>query len=274
MAVDMAFHRTFVLLALLLAACSSRGLDVVIPDPDSLKHDMVAYWPCDEGTDGGTGGMLLDHTGYGHNGSIIGATWLPDSGHAGFGGALHFDSGNSVIVGSFPDATASWSVSLWVRPDPAAWASRPANSGDSYVTLISTEVVRVGGWELNVRLPELERTWRYHFAYPDPGDAGGYGYQWDEANGFDVDLWTHLVAVVDSSAMPMQILFYKNGVLSAQKAITSLILPGSDALYLGTWSEGERYFVGDLDDIVIYGRALTADEVSALHEYPAPSNTH
>jgi hypothetical protein len=123
-----------------------------------------------------------------------------------------------------------------------------------------------------VRLPELERTWRYHFAYPDPGDAGSIAYQWDEANGFDVDLWTHLVAVVDSSAMPMQILFYKNGVLSAQKTITSLILPGSNALYMGRWSGDGRYFVGDLDDIVIYRRALVQAEVSALYERPAPSN--
>ncbi|HJX65513.1 MAG TPA: LamG domain-containing protein [Polyangia bacterium] len=261
----MAFHRTFALLVLLLAACSSRGLDVVGLAPNTLGQDMVAYWSCDEAS----GGMLGDHSGNGYNGNIIGATWLQDSGHPGFGGALHFESGNSVVVGAFPDANDSWSVSLWVRP--AAWAS-PAYGGDSYVTLISTEVPRVGGWELNVRLPELERTWRYHFAYPDPGDAGSIAYQWDEANGFDVDLWTHLVAVVDSSAMPMQILFYKNGVLSAQKTITSLILPGSNALYMGRWSGDGRYFVGDLDDIVIYRRALVQAEVSALYERPAPSN--
>ncbi|MGA9655667.1 MAG: LamG domain-containing protein [Polyangia bacterium] len=262
----MAFCRTFVFPALLLAACSSHGLDVVGLAPGSLG-DMVAYWPCDEGS----GGTLLDHSGYGYNGSILGATWLLDSGHAGFGGALHFDSGNSVIVGSFPNATDSWSVSLWVRP--SSWAPPAANSGDSYVTLISTEVVFSGGWEMNVRFPELERTWRYHFAYPTTGDAGSY-YAYDEANGFDVGLWTHLVAVVDSSSSAMQILFYKNGVLSTEKAITDLIQPGSDALYLGTWSGGGRYFVGDLDDIVIYGRALVPAEIGALYANPAPSNLH
>jgi hypothetical protein len=259
----MTFHRTFAPLALLLAACSPRGLDVVGLAPGTLERDVVGYWPCDEGT----GGMLLDHSGFGHDGSIIGATWLPDSGHAGFGGALHFESGNSVVVGSFPDASASWSISLWVRP--SAWESpSPSsdNGSDTYVTLISTEIVRVGGWEMNVRLPQLERTWRYHFGYPNPGDAGAWNYQWADAVGFEFGIWTHLVAVVDSSAMKMS--FYKDGGLSAEKTITTLILQGSEALYLGTWSDGGRYLVGDLDDIVIYGRALTPSEVGALYANP------
>lgn len=215
--------------------------------------------------------MLLDHSGFGFNGSIIGGTLLPDSGHAGFGGALHFDSGNSVIVGSFPNATDSWSVSLWVRP--YAWASPAAYSGDSYVTLISTEVVFSGGWELNVRFPQLERTWRYHFAYPTPGDAGSYDYAFAEATGFDVDVWTHLVAVVDSSSSPMQLSFYENGVLQSKSPITDLIQPGSPALYLGRWSGDGRYFVGDLDDIVIYGRALVPAEIGALYARPALSSS-
>jgi hypothetical protein len=263
----MALHRTLASLALLLASCSQGRLDVVTLAPNSLNQGMVAHWPCDEGT----GTTLGDFPSHRYDATILGATWLLDSGHAGFGGALHFESGNSVQVeSSFQPASDSWSVSLWVRP--AAWASPtpPPDNGDTYVTLISTEIVRLGGWEMNVRFPQLDRTWRYHFAYPNPGDAGGIGYQWAETVGFDVDQWTHLVAVVDSSDA-MQILFYKNGERSAEKAITSLILPGSVALYFGTWSDGGRYFVGDLDDIVIYDRALTSDEVVLLHTQPAQS---
>ena len=274
MAIDMAFHRTFVSLALLFAACSSRGLDVVGPDLDSLKHDMVAHWSCDETT-----GMLLDDSGSEYNGNIIGATRLPDSGHAGFGGALHFDSGNSVVVGSFPQATdSSWSVSLWVRP--ADWGSpspSPDNgSGDTYVTLISTEMVRSGGWEMTARFPNsdfVERTWRYNFAYPSPSDAAPWTYQWAEPVGLDFNIWTHLVAVVDADPMAMKLSFYKNRVLSAsaETTIASLILQGTNALYLGTWWGGGRYFVGDLDDIVIYRRALTQPEVDRLYKQPAPN---
>jgi len=73
------------------------------------------------------------------------------------------------------------------------------------------------------------------------------------------------------TAMPCRCCSTRTASLSTKKAITDLIRPGS-TLYLGTWSDGGRYFVGDLDDIVIYGRALTPTEISALYAQPAPSN--
>jgi len=241
-------------LVLLLASCSPGGLNVVGRAPNSLQQDMVAHWSCDD-----TGTTLVDHSGNGHDGVIAGATWI--SGH--FGGALHFDSGNSVVVGGvgepFPDATASWSVSLWVSP-------ASSNSGD-WATLISTEIPFVGGWEMNLELPADYTGLQYHFAYAVESDAGPYEY-WD-CPCVDVDQWTHLVVVVDGSAM--QLSFYKNSFLQSESPITDLIQPGSPALYLARWSGDERYFVGDLDDIVIYKRALGKDEVLSLFQKPAPS---
>jgi hypothetical protein len=261
----MALHRTFALLALLLAGCSQGRLDVVGLAPNSLRQDMVAYWPCDDAT----ATTLPDHSGYGNDGTVLGAT--PTPGH--FGNALHFESGNSVVVGQhFSQSTPSWSVALWVRP--GAWASSPPAGGvDTYVTLISTEISKTAGWEMDVWFPAgsrlVQQIWKYNFAYPNPVDAMPWHYEYAEASGVEAGLWTHVVAVVDDSAK--QILFYENGVLSEANAVANLILPGSDALYLGTWSGGERYFVGDLDDIVIYGRALTAAEVASLYKQPAPS---
>ena len=165
-------------------------------------------------------------------------------------------------MGSFPNATDSWSVSLWVRP-------YSSNSGD-WATLISTEIPFVGGWEMNLQLPTDYTGLQYHFAYPHESDAGPYEYY--SCPCVDVDQWTHLVAVVDGSAK--QLSFYKNSLLQNESPITDLILPGSAQLYLGRWSKDGRYFVGDLDDIVIYGRALTVDEVRELFKQPAPSNTH
>jgi hypothetical protein len=274
----MALHRTFALLAFLLAGCSQGRLDVVGLAPNSLGDGMVAHWPCDEGS----GATLGDVPRHKFDGTILGTTWLLDSGHPGFGGALHFDSGNSVIVESeFPPASRDWSVSLWVRP--GAWASSPPASGsggDTYVTLISTEIAVTGGWEMNVRFPgsaQDQPIWRYNFAYPNPADAGPWWYyQWAEAYTVDVGVWTHLVGVVDTSAT--KVLLYKNGVLTwdanQERPITSTILSGSVALYMGRWSGVGRYFVGDLDDIVIYSRALTADEVALLYKQPAPTVLH
>jgi hypothetical protein len=239
---------------------------------------MVAHWPCDEEGDGNT---LYDHSVNKYDGVINGAKYLADSGHSGFGGALHFDSGNSVTVNGFPAATKSWSVSLWVRP--ATWAL-PADSNSSYyITLISTEIVSASGkpgagWEMNGHLPaapqlEDSRDWEYHFAYPKSGDASPYLYSYVDCNCLDPYQWTHLVAVVDSDTM--QLSFYKNGQQQVQQVITEVIRPpltdtGTSPLYMGSWSGG-RYFTGDLDDIVIFSRALTLAEVGSLYAQPALS---
>jgi hypothetical protein len=261
----MALHRTLAPLALLLASCSPGGLNVVGRAPNSLRQDVIAYWSCDNVADSNNP-TLVDDSGNQNTGTILGATLTP--GH--FGNALHFESGNSVFVGNFPQAHPSWSVSLWVRP--AAWASPSFadNSDDAYVTLISTEIAGQGGWEMDALFHQQEAsTWKYNFAFPDPIDAGRWKYQWAETNDFEVGVWTHLVAVVDSDAMKIQ--FYENGVLSIENPITSLILLGNSTLFLGTWSGGWRYFVGDLDDIVIYGRALNQTEVGTLYTQPAPA---
>jgi hypothetical protein len=39
---------------------------------------------------------------------------------------------------------------------------------------------------------------------------------------------------------------------------------------MGRWSGTGRPFVGSLDDVAIYGRALSATEVAELNRLPAP----
>ena len=252
----MAFQRNSTALLLLLASCSPGRFDVVGLAPDSLRTGMVAYWSCDEGT----GSTLADHSGNGHDGAITGTTWTWIPGR--FGNALHFESGDSVSVTPFPPATDNWSVSLWVRP-------ASGDFGDSYLTLISTEIGCVGGWEMNARLTSSDM--EYHFGYPRQGDAGNcrpYEY-YSCFNCVDSGQWTHLVALVDSDAGLLS--FYRNGVLQGTSASQDLILPGSATLYLARWYKEGRNFVGDLDDVVIHNRALKPAEIESLYAQP-PSN--
>ena len=59
-----------------------------------------------------TAPILEDDSGNRRDGTISGATFTNDGR---FGGALHFRRGDSVTVDNFPDATASWSFSAWIR---------------------------------------------------------------------------------------------------------------------------------------------------------------
>src|SRR5262249_48960572 len=94
--------------ALTASACTVTPLDAIKVNPGSLEDGMVAHWTFDEGS----GDVVPDHSGNRHEGQINGGRWI-DTGR--FAGALHLDEGAFVSVDNFPDATRSWSVSVWVR---------------------------------------------------------------------------------------------------------------------------------------------------------------
>ncbi len=48
------------------------------------------------------------------------------------------------------------------------------------------------------------------------------------------------------------------------------ILPGSPDLGIGRWDKGERPISGVIDDYAVWSRALTADEVAAVHAQAVP----
>ena len=219
--------------------------------------------------------MAADRSGHGFNGTLKGGTWITSQ-RGLFGGALHFDVGDEISVPSFPQATgSSWSVSLWVRPPVGDF-------GANYLTLISTENVFSGGWEMNLARMNLSAT--------PPDTFYQFGYYWGTAvpaipteyYSYDCQCvgpppqWTHVVGVVDNVAATLSM--YQNGFL--QQTPPPLDVPhpikvGSGTLYIGRWpnSQGSaafRSFTGDLDDVVIYNRALTAAEVKELYLAPAP----
>jgi hypothetical protein len=237
------------LLALLLAACSAGKLDVVSLKPNTLQLGMVAHWPCD--AEGGL--ALVDSSGNGHDGTLTGVTWVGGQ----FGGALHFDAVGQVSVPSFPQASGSFSVALWYRA-PAG------DYGDSHLTLAGN-LQGSGGWEMSVTLSPADT--QYSFGYPQGGDGGG-AYEHINTTRVDVDTWVHLAAVVDSRAMRLSL--YKNAELLGESLLAYLISPGSDDLAFGREASSRRYLVGDLDDIVIWNRALVQAEIRELLAQPAP----
>ena len=180
--------------------------DTVGPKPDlPLSTGLVAHWRFDDGS----GTNLADSSGNGHDGTIVGSTWSWTAGK--FGAALHFEQGDYVSVGGFPDATNSWTVAAWVQIP-----SQVASAGDA--TLISTEDAFKGGWEL------LVTSSKYHFGYwtglPTLND---YSYA-ECSNCILPDRWQHLAAVVDGEAMTLAL--YLDGKLQTRNPIPKPISPG------------------------------------------------
>jgi len=242
------------LAATLVSACGSGPIDAVGLAPGGLSMGLVAHWTFDEGADS----AVHDSSGKGHDGTIDGAGWSWLS-QGRFGGALHLEQGDAVTVDNFPNATESWTVSAWVQV-----ASK--NVGMGLATLISTEDLYHGGWEMN--LSALPTDLQYDFGYwtgPGPYDYSAY---YACTNCMRPDHWQHLAAVVDGASSTLS--FYLDGVLQGRRQIPRGISPGVSTLSMGRWATTDpaRLLAGSLDDIAIWSRPLVSAEIALLTQSP------
>jgi Concanavalin A-like lectin/glucanases superfamily len=243
------------LAAIALSACGTGPIDAIGLAPGGLPLGLLAHWTFDEGADT----VVHDSSGNHHDGTVVGTTysWLAQGR---FGGALHLEQGDSVTVDSFPDATPGWTVSTWVQI-----ASKDVGMGD--VTVISTENVFHGGWELN--LTAIATDLHYHFGFWTGPSLYDYAHC-ECTNCIVPDRWQHVTAVVDGVAGRLSL--YLDDALLARVQVPRAISPGVPTLYMGRWAtvSEPRLLLGSLDDIAIWSRPLASDEIALLTQAPAP----
>jgi hypothetical protein len=226
--------------------CSEGSLDAVALPPGAFDDGLVAHWALDDGS----GAVVADSSGNDYAGQLSGGTWIPDGR---FGGALRLAAGDSLTVSGFAAATPNWSVSVWIRLSDAQLA---ADSG-LFTEVLSNEVMDSAGWQINIDKRLVQP--RFVFSYWAPPLTDYVG---TECSCVDTGAWIHLAAVVDVDANLLTL--YRNGVVADQMTRPSDILPGDPTLYFGSWNMPGRRLNGDLDDIAIWSRALTAEDIAAL----------
>jgi hypothetical protein len=233
-----------------LTSCGNGPLDAIDLAPSSIDSGLIAHYTFDEGS--GTG--LVDHSGNKRDGVLTGGQWITDGA---FAGALRFpgtanDHGD---VNSFPNAPESFSVSAWAR------ATIPTTDDDE--TLLSTEIPFQGGWELN--LNRHTAGIGIHAGY---WDTVAMAYVFWECTCLPQAEWVHVAFLRDARDQTLSV--YLDGVLRGKVPAPNPISPGEPQLYVGHWQGNARYFNGDLDDVVVYARALVPEEVVELgSESPA-----
>ena len=234
---------------LFLSGCGPSRIDAVGLTPTTLGTGLVAHWTFDKINST----ILEDSSGNLRHGTISGATFVNDGR---FGGALHFQRGDTVTVDSFPDATSSWSFSAWIRIAEEEFS-------DELGTAISTEDYQKGGWEFQTYGRSSGIYWHFGYLTAPPSKYAHY-----ECRDFEVGRWSHATAVLDGTVG--EVSFYLDGQFKEKTDAVPSILPGTRELVMGKWSGAGRLFAGSLDDVAIYSRALSAAEVTELHDRPAP----
>ncbi len=207
--------------------------------------DPIGYWKLDDGS----GTTALDASGNGHTGTLLnGPTWIPGV----VSGALSFDGLNDSV--DVPHDAALDAYPLTV----AAW--------------VKTSATGLGGI-VNKYYPS---SWNGYQIFTTGGNLCAWYFRdasnaiWDGTtctlmtSGFNDNRWHHVAFVVDASGGSL----YVDGVVKAARAWTGTPGPTTTTLdlSLGQYPGAvQPFFPGALDDVRLYNRALSADEVLGLY---------
>ncbi|MCH9021691.1 MAG: CotH kinase family protein, partial [Planctomycetes bacterium] len=199
----------------------------------NITDGLIAYWNFDDN-------VQDQHNS--HHGSLVGNPFYV-VGKAGLGKALDFDgAGDYVETGQSASVlgiggNAAKTVTAWVY-------TRSFNNGG-----IFEMGDHVDGRDFSLRTLGADNSWRTQF-------WGG---------GFDIDfnfssknVWVHFALVHTGSTVTI----YANGSVVAQQPRT-LDTADTKPFRVGIWRTD--FFNGLIDDVAIWGRALTAGEVSLLY---------
>lgn len=225
-----------------------------------IRDGLIGWWPFDEGS----GSIAYDAVGSadGTFESMDSSNWV--AGWNGAGHALEFDGSveylsdcGSVSDFSFVQNTHIFSVALWLKIDVPSANAAQVCLGNSIVNAnkgfaIYFENRSSQGSPKSIRCPVYNgstQTVNGKSSNDAVTDTG----------------WHHVVVTMDGSDMD----FYVDGVFDGGSGSGTASSTGDSSLTLNigrsNYSSSTSLFDGKLDDVRIYNRVLTADEVAAIY---------
>jgi prepilin-type N-terminal cleavage/methylation domain-containing protein len=203
---------------------------------------LVGYWKFDEGS----GTTAIDSSGNNNTGTLFnGPTWIT----AGkVNGALSFDGVDDYVTTADINAYV-FTIEAWVKV-----LSYNDNGTEYYINGIIDKTEPRAGYFL--------RCGDGTYAGRNMLRGGVYvGGSWHELSGgvLDLNTWYHIAMSFDNSTLRV----YQNGV-EYSVAVSGSITPTTNALWFGTDQRG-RYGNVVIDEVHIYNRVLSADEISAIY---------
>ena len=202
---------------------------------------LKAYWPLDDAT----GIVVKDHSGQGHDGSLISGAWSTGKSN----GAIDLNGNSDLItlpVSAFENVTDQFSISFWAYGE----AANPHRHA----------IIRASGQSgtiFNIYLP-----WNGTTILWDAGDR----LTWDDDSypEYFAGRWNHWVFTKDANTGNMDI--YVNGTHLANGTGKTSSVEGVTSAYLGSVNaSGGFAYNGLIDEVKIYNVSLSLSEVSELY---------
>jgi hypothetical protein len=217
----------------------------VTKTPANLKSGLTAHWTFDGSNI--TNGRINDISGQGNHGNTvnISTSTFYAMGKIGQGG--NFDGVNDSVTSPYllPSSNA-YSLSLWFK-------ATSLNSSAKVIFCQNPSGVR----NCLHYAPSLNQ-----FAYNNDSNltdtSGGASYVMDQN-------WHHLVIVEPYTGDSDNAVMYIDGVALPNATGQNLSPSSSNVLFIGNRVDGDLGWLGILDDVRVYNRALTASEIRQLY---------
>lgn len=229
---------------------------VTVTASASANADMVAHWELDE-----TGGTVVrDSSANGHHGKVVEGTPIWDS-DGKYGGCLNFDGtyGVSVPSGVFSNVGEAITVSVWVNGD--------ADQNNVTNVILQAGVDKEDGHHF---LVSIYADWQDGSVELATGYDNENSEEWEDAQPGDwAGAWNHWVFVTNIDERFQGV--YHNGHLMCDGGADKWMAGVTKANIGMATDRVQGHYIGKLDDIRVYNRALSADEIAQLYKFsPVP----
>lgn len=188
----------------------------------------------------GSGTAVADSSGLNNNGTLFSATWTTIGK---YGNALSFNGTNAWVT--IPDANSldlstGMTLEAWVYPTGTltGWRSlliKEAPPESAYELYANTDINKVGG-----------------YVYINHAYGGAFS-----TSKLSVNTWTHLATTYNGATLKL----YVNGIQVGSKPQTGAMSASSGPLRIAGSSMWGEYFKGRIDEVRVYARSLTAQEI-------------
>jgi hypothetical protein len=221
---------SFVLVLALLPMSITRGAD----------PGLVGWWKLDDGS----GTVAKDSSGNGNDGTIVGnPQWVQGK----INGALEFDgTGDNINAASVQLSPNAFTLTLWFNSNSALGASSTredllywqVGNGRPHITFNRSGTGEIGLW---------------------PNIGGDFNGPVTTTRSWAAGTWYHITGTFDGTSFKI----YVNGTLE-----NVVDHPGTHSaasgLLIGCRTNQRNYFRGKIDDVRLYNRALTQEEIQRV----------
>jgi hypothetical protein len=223
-----------------------------VAPPEALLTGPIGYWRFDEPDNART---VKDSSGHGNDGvfegPMAGATWV--AGH--FGRGLELDMTDRTFG---IRVAASPAIRALTNYTAAAWIYRRKTYAASFCGIISRQIDSGDAEVFNLAVAR-----DFLKAYgPDRNAVTGMVTTASAPAAIPLNVWVHTAVTYDGALIRL----YQDGVQVGMDDYAQALPATTTPLYLGTNknSQFDEPFIGVLDEILLYDRALSPEAIAAL----------